>query len=92
MQDVSQLEKIALTFDRRLPENSVLMIDVFYENPQDQSNLKSEYYFADHRGKTVYFLELCSVIKMNFTYELCGPKSYQHLGTCHYLLNETSNR
>ncbi len=55
MQDVSQLEKIALTFDRRLPENSVLMIDVFYENPQDQSNLKSEYYFADHRGKTVIF-------------------------------------
>ena len=91
MQDVSRLEKSALTLDKRLPKGSMLMIDVFYENSQDQSNLRTEYYLADHSGKTVFFLQFYNAGDMKSTYEVNGPKSYQHLGTCHNLLNNTSN-
>lgn len=85
MQDVSQLEESIFTLDKRLPEGSILLIDVFYEESENRSTLQTEYYYADRRGRTVFFLETYNAGDMTSTWEVNGPKSYQHLGTCYDL-------
>ena len=77
MEDVTQLERLILTFDRPLPNGASLMIDVAYD---DEGSLQTEYYYADHNERDVFFLHPSDTNEMLCTYEVRGPKSYPHLG------------
>ena len=77
MNDVTRLEHLLLTYDKPLPSGASLMIDVSYD---DERSLQTEYYYADHNERVIFFLHLTDTDEMPCTYEVKGPKSYPHLG------------
>ncbi|KJA18828.1 hypothetical protein HYPSUDRAFT_69618 [Hypholoma sublateritium FD-334 SS-4] len=79
MNDIFRLERLISTFDKPLPKGASLMIDVSYEDVNKES-LQTEYYYADHDERVVFFLHPSDTYDMSCTYEVYGPKSYQHLG------------
>ena len=76
MNDVTRLERLILTLDRPLPSGASLMIDVAYD---DERSLRTEYYYADHNERVIFFIHHSDTNDWQCTYEVYGPKSYPHL-------------
>ncbi|KJA18434.1 hypothetical protein HYPSUDRAFT_45294 [Hypholoma sublateritium FD-334 SS-4] len=79
MNDVFRLERLISTFDKPLPKGASLMIDVSYED-DNKGSLQTEYYYADHDERIIFFVHPSNTDDMPCTFEVNGPKSYQHLG------------
>lgn len=79
MNDVFRLERLISTLDKPLPKGASLMIDVSYED-DNKISLQTEYYYVDHDERVIFFLHPHNTDEMSCTYEVHGPKSYQHLG------------
>ncbi len=88
MKDVARLEDLLLTYDRPLPSGASLMIDVFYD---DERSLQTEYYYADHNERVIFFLHPSNTDEMRCAYKVRGPKSYPHLGMLIVLRIKTMN-
>lgn len=80
MNDVFRLERLINTFDKPFPKGASLMIDVSYED-DNPDLLQTEYYYADHGERVIFFLHPSNTDDMSCTYKVNGPKSYSHLGT-----------
>ena len=79
MNDIFRLERLISTLDKPLPKGASLMIDVSYEDG-NEGLFQTEYYYADHDERVIFFLHPSDTDDMPCTYEVRGPKSFQHLG------------